>query len=187
MSEPIQNEDVVQATLTEAWALFSSDFVLYLIAGLLLLVGSIVSLGLLSGPLLVGFIELVEKRRRGEEGSATDISSGFSKFGASLIASLLIGIGVFIGSLLFVLPGLLFGLAMAFTFNAIASDDESATGAMAKSFSIIKENLALSAVFLVIVLVLSGIGGAVVFGTLLTMPFSLVLMTLVYARLAPTS
>ena len=32
-------------------------------------------------------------------------------------------------------------------------------------------------------LVLSGIGGAVIFGTLLTLPFSLVLMTLAYHRL----
>jgi uncharacterized membrane protein len=90
---------------------------------------------------------------------------------------------VFIGIFLFVLPGLLFGLAMAFTFPAIAIDNESATGGMARSLAIINENLALSSVFLVIVLVLSGIGGAVIFGTLLTLPFSLVLMTLAYHRL----
>jgi len=183
MTDPIQLEDVVQDTLTEAWDLFMNDFVLYVVAGLLTIATSIVSLGLLSGPLTVGFIKLVEKRRRGEECSATDVFDGFSQFGASLIASILIGIGVFIGIFLFVLPGLLFGLAMAFTFPAIAIDNESATGGMARSLAIINENLALSSVFLVIVLVLSGIGGAVIFGTLLTLPFSLVLMTLAYHRL----
>ena len=183
MTEPIRQEDIIQDTLSDAWTLFSQDFVLYVLAGLLMIVVSVVTLGLLSGPMAVGFIKLVEKRRRNEDGSPTDIFDGFSQFGASLIASILIGLGVFIGALLFVLPGILFGLATAFTFHAIAIDNESATGGISRSFSIIKENLALSAVFLVIVLVLSGIGGAVVFGTLLTMPFALILLTLAYHRL----
>jgi membrane-anchored glycerophosphoryl diester phosphodiesterase (GDPDase) len=186
MSEPIQNEDVVQDTLSEAWDLFKNDFVLYVLAGLLMIVVSIVSLGLLSGPMTVGFIKLVEKRRAGEQAVATDVFDGFSRFGDSLIASFLIGLGVFIGVLLLVLPGILFGLAMAFTFPAIAIDNQTATGGMRQSLSIIQDNLALSAVFLVIVLVLSGIGSAVVFGTLLTMPFSLVLITLAYHRLRPS-
>jgi uncharacterized membrane protein len=187
MSESIQDEDVVQDTLAEAWSLFTDDFVLYLVADLLLVVASIASFGLLTGPLTVGFIKLVEKRRRGEEASPTDVFDGFSQFGASFIASILIGIGVFIGILLLVLPGLLFGAAMAFTFQAIAIEDETATGAMARSFSIIQGNFALSVVFLVIVLVLSGIGGAFIFGTLLTLPFSLVLMTLAYHRLSAST
>jgi len=186
MNETTRPEDVVQSTLVDAWNLFKDDLVLYVIAGLLMLAVSIFSLGLLSGPMTVGFIKLVEKRRNGEEAAATDVFDGFAQIGASLIASILIGVGIFIGVMFFVLPGFLFGMAMAFTFQAIAIDDESAMGAMGKSFSVIKENLALSVIFLVIVLVLSGIGGAVVFGTLLTMPFSLVLMTLAYHRL-PTS
>ncbi len=184
MTETIQQEDVVQRTLAEAWRLFIADFVLYVVAGLLMIVVSIVSLGILSGPMTVGFIQLVERRRRGEDCSATDVFDGFQRFGASLIASLLIGIGIFVGCLLFVLPGILFGLAMAFTFQAIAIENESATGAMGRSFDVIKENPAVSIVLLVIVLVLSGIGGAVLFGTLLTMPFSLIVMTLAYDELA---
>jgi hypothetical protein len=187
MSESLHYEDVVQDTLTEAWNVFKDDFVLYLIAGLFLVVVSIISIGLLSGPMTVGFIELVEKRLRGEEADATDVFEGFSRFGVSVIASILIGIGVLIGGILLVLPGLLFGLAMAFTFHGIAIDDETATGAMANSFSIIAENFAPSAVFLVIVLVLSGIGSAVIFGPLLTTPFNLVLMTLAYHRLSPAA
>jgi len=184
MTETATREDLVQNTLSEAWDLFTSDFVLWVVAGLLLIVVSMVSLGILSGPMTVGFIQLIEKRRRGEDTSATDIFDGFSQFGASFIASILIGIGVFIGMFLFILPGLLFGLSMAFAFHAIAIDNQDATGAMSKSFNLIKDNLALSAVFLVIVLVLSGLGGAVVFGTLLTMPFALLMMTLAYHGLS---
>ncbi len=183
MTESARQEDVVQNSLGEAWNLFTNDFVLYVLAGLLMIIVSVVTLGVLSGPMTVGFIKLVEKRRRGEEAGPTDVFDGFSQFGASLIASILIGFGVFIGLLLLVLPGLLFALAMAFAFHAIAIDNEDALGAMSRSWAVIKGNFALAAIFLVIVLVLSGIGGAVVFGTLLTMPFSLVLMTVAYHAL----
>lgn len=183
MTEPIQPEQVVQDTLREAWDLFVNDFVLYILAGLLTIAVSIVTLGLLSGVVSVGFIELVERRRRGEEAFPTDVFDGFSRFGECLVASILIGLGILIGLFLFVLPGLLFGLAMLFTYPAIAIDNETAIGGMAKSYSIIKENFALAAVFLVIVVVLSSIGGAVVFGTLLTLPFCLIFLTLAYHRL----
>ena len=93
-SESTRQEEVVRSTLGEAWELFSNDFVLWVLAGLLMLLVSVVSLGILAGPMTVGFIKLVETRRRGEAGSATDVFDGFSQFGASLIASILIGIGV---------------------------------------------------------------------------------------------
>ena len=127
MTAPIRNEDVVRETLAEAWDLFQNDFVLYILAGLLTIVVSVVSLGLLSGVVSVGFVELVEKRRRGEEGFPTDVFDGFSQFGECLVASVLIGVGILIGLFLFVLPGLLFGLAMLFTYPAIAIDNETPT------------------------------------------------------------
>jgi uncharacterized membrane protein len=187
MTESGRKEDLVQDTLSEAWNLFTSDFVLWIIAGLIMLVVTVVSFGILLGPMTVGFIQLVERRLRDEAVSAADIFDGFAHFGASLIAFILICIGVAIGSLLLILPGLLFGLAMSFAFHAIAIDDEDAMGAMEKSFNLIKKDLTLSAVFLVIVLVLSGIGGAVGFGILLTMPFTLILWTLAYHRLSALS
>lgn len=183
MTESFRVEDVVQKILKDAWGLFKSDFVLFVLAGLLTILVSVFSLGLLYGPMTVGFIKLVEKCRLGEETSAIDVFDGFSRFGDSLIASFLIAIGVVIGLFLFVVPGLLFSLAMAFTFQAIAIDDETATGGMMKSFAIVTENFALSAVLLVILIVLSLIGSTVVFGALLTLPFSLILLTLAYHRL----
>lgn len=183
MSEPIRHENVVQNTLSEAWNLFAKDFVLYVLAGLLLIVVSILSLGLLSGTMSVGFIQLVERRRRGEAADVTEVFDGFSQFGPSVIAAVLIAIGMAIGFFFYVLPGLLFGLVMIFTYPAIAIDDETATGAMSKSYFLVAENFSLAALFLIIVAVLSGLGGAFVLGTVVTLPFSLILTTLAYHRL----
>jgi len=187
MSEAIQTENLVESSLSEGWALFKEDVVLYVVATLLVFVISALSLGLCAGPMFVGFIKLVRKRMRGEEGTATDVFDGFSEFGASLIAMILIGVGVIIGSMLLVLPGVIFAFITAFTFHAIALDGDGATAAIGKSYTLIKENLAPSLVLLLIVAVLNAIGGSIIFGSLLATPFSLIVMTFAYQRLRGTA
>ncbi|MDH3653700.1 MAG: hypothetical protein OEN21_05480 [Myxococcales bacterium] len=183
MTEAIQTENLVESSLSEGWALFKDDVVLYVVASLLVFVISALSIGLCAGPMVVGFIKLVRKRMRGEAGTATDVFEGFSEFGASLIAMILIGVGVIIGSMLLVLPGVIFAFITAFTFHAIALDGDGATAAIGKSYTLIKENLAPSFVLLLIVAVLNAIGGSIIFGSLLTTPFSLIVMTFAYQRL----
>jgi len=187
MTEAIQTENLVESSLSEGWALFKDDLVLYVVASLLVFVISAVSLGLCAGPMIVGFIKLVRKRMRGETGTATDVFEGFSEFGASLIAMILIGLGVFIGSMLLIVPGVLFAFITAFTFHAIALDGANATAAIGQSYTLIKENLAPSFVLLLIVAVLNAIGGSIIFGSLLTTPFSLIVMTFAYQRLRGTA
>ncbi len=186
MSEAIQTENLIESSLRESWALFKDDVVLYVVATLLMFVISAVSLGVCAGPMIVGFIKLVSKRMRGEEGTATDVFDGFSEFGASLIAMILIGVGVIVGSMLLVLPGVIFAFITAFSFHAIAIDGAGATAAIGQSYTIIKENLAPSFVLLLIVAVLNAIGGSIIFGSLLATPFSLIVMTFAYQRLRGT-
>jgi uncharacterized membrane protein len=187
MTEAIQTENLVESSLREGWALFKDDLVLYVVASLLVFVISAVSLGLCAGPMIVGFIKLVRKRMHGETATATDVFDGFSEFGASLVAVILIGLGVFIGSMLLIVPGVLFAFITAFTFHAIALDGIGATAAVEQSYTLIKENLAPSFVLLLIVAVLNAIGGSIIFGSLLTTPFSLIVMTFAYQRLHETA
>ena len=183
MTDAIQTENLVESSLRESWALFKDDLVLYLVATLLVFVISAVTLGICAGPMIVGFIQLVRKRMQGQEGTATDVFDGFAEFGASLIAMILIGIGVFIGSVLLVLPCLIFGFVTAFTFHAIALDGLGATSAIGQSYTLIKENLAPSFALLLIVAVLNAIGGSIIFGSLLATPFSQIVMTIAYQQL----
>lgn len=187
MTEAIQTENLVESSLRESWTLFKDDLVLYVVASLLVFVISAVSLGLCAGPMIVGFIKLVRKTMQGEAATATDVFDGFSEFGASLIAMILIGLGVFIGSMLLIVPGVLFAFITAFTFHAIALDGIGATAAIGRSYALIKENPAPSFVLLLIVAVLNAIGGSIVFGSLLTTPFSLIVMTFAYQRLRGTA
>ncbi|MGB8224190.1 MAG: hypothetical protein WCF10_16490 [Polyangiales bacterium] len=183
MTDARQTENLVESSLSEGWELFKGDLVLYVIASLLVFVVSAITLGLCSGAMVVGFIKLVNKRIHGEAGAATDVFDGFSRFGGSLIAMTLIAIGTLIGFLLLVVPGVIFAIATAFTFHAIALDGLSATAAIGRSYSLVKENLAHCFVLLVIVVVLNAIGGSIIFGSLLAMPFGLIVMTFGYQRL----
>ena len=187
MTDAIQPESLVESSLRESWELFKNDLVVYVIASLLVLVVSALSLGLCSGPMVVGFIKLVNKRIRGEAGTATDVFDGFSQFGPSLLAMILIAIGTFIGCLLLVVPGVIFAFATAFSFHAIALDGVSASAAIGRSYALVKENLAPCFVLLLIVVVLNAIGGSIIFGSLLATPFSLIVMTFAYRRLQPAA
>jgi|GEM_PF-1371177 len=183
MTDAIQTESLIESSVSEGWELFRGDLVLFVIATLLVFVISALSLGLCSGPMVVGFIKLVNKRIRGEAGTATDVFDGFSQFGASLIAMILITIGTLIGCLLLVIPGVIFAIATAFTFHAIALDGVSSTAAIGRSYSLVKDNLAPCFVLLLIVVVLNAIGSSVIFGSVFATPFSLIVMTFAYQRL----
>ena len=187
MAEAGSAEDDVQGALKESWELFSNDFVLWILAGLILTFGTMFSLGLLYGPLTVGFVQIVEKRRNGEAATAGDIFGGFSQFGASFLAMILLFVGVFIGSLILFLPGLIFAFVMWFCFHAIAIDDLDAIGSMKRSFELVKDNPGLAVVFFIIAMVLGMAGGMVFVGGILTMPFTMILMTLAYHRMAANS
>ena len=164
MTDAIQTENLVEGSLSESWALFKDDLVLYVVATLLVFVISAVTLGVCAGPMIVGFIKLVRKRMRGEEGTATDVFDGFSEFGASLIAMILIGIGVFIGSMLLVLPGIIFGFITAFTFHAIALDGLGATTAIGRSYTAHQRERRSRSRAASIVAVLNAVGGSIIFG-----------------------
>lgn len=61
MTQSATQEDLVQHTLNQTWDLFKNDFVLWVVAGLVMIIVTIASLGILSGPMTVGYIQLIER------------------------------------------------------------------------------------------------------------------------------
>ena len=115
----ISVEDLVKRSVTEAWTLFTSDALLFLLAPIVVVLLSAISFGILSGPLTVGLIQLVRKRRRGQPGAVGDVFGGFASFGASFVAMILLAIAFAIGTALLIVPGLLVLLFGAWTFHAM--------------------------------------------------------------------
>jgi uncharacterized membrane protein len=172
------------------WALFQVKPVEHVVASLIVLVLSVLSLGVLLGPLSVGQIRMIEKQQRGEEPRIDDVFSGFSSFGPALLTTLVFFIAMTIGALLFVVPGVFVGVAWGFALWFVALEGASATEALASSWQLFKGHMASVLVVLVIMGVVNVIAGSVVLATLLSAPLSMIFCTLAFQdmqNVAPAS
>ncbi|MDB4973756.1 MAG: hypothetical protein JWN48_2097 [Myxococcaceae bacterium] len=167
----------------QSWDLFKRDPLMFVMAGAVMLIGSGVSLGLLAGPLHVGFIELCRRARRGEPVSVGILFSRFDSLVASLVAFTIIFLGVLIGFFLLVIPGLVVGVFSMFTLHAITYENLGGIDAIRRSIGLVRSNLVPALVLLIMLAVVQSIGGVVIFGVLLTMPLAIIGLTVGYERI----
>ncbi len=179
----IEVESFVVQSARAAWQTFKTDPVLYIVSSLVVAVVAAVSLLILTGPMTVGFIEVVRRRRRGENARIADLFDGLSQFAGSFVAFVLIAVAASIGFLLFVVPGLLVLVATCFAFHEIGYRKAHAADALRASFRLARRNALHVLIVLIGVAALNALGGAVLFGTLLSAPFALVWMTVAYELL----
>ncbi len=187
MSDLNQLDRELTRILEESWDVFWKDVLVYLLATVvcaLLIAGS---LGILSGVAAVGFSMLVHRRLGGEEVGASTVFSGFSHLVGATIASLVIFVGVSIGLLLLLLPGLFLLAAWSMTFQAMAEENLGAGEAMARSYQVFKKHALLVVVLLIVLAVLNTVAGALLFLPLLTTPYSAIALSVAYRRLADGS
>ena len=177
---PIEVEVFVLRSVRESWETIKSDPVLFIVGSVLVAVVSVVSLGVLAGPMFVGFIQLVQRRRRGQAAKIGDVREGLSLFASSFVAFLVIAVATCIGMLLLVIPGLMVLIATCFAFHEIAYRKLHAADALRASFHIAKRNLLHVLIVLVGVAALNALAEIVPFALLLTVPFGAVWMTVAY-------
>jgi hypothetical protein len=183
MAEIETFDEFIQTVVRETWEVFRNDALLFVIAAALAGVLSAVTFGLLAGPLTVGFIELVRRSRRGEPVAVGIVFSRFDTLVPTLIAFVLIVIAVTIGLLLLVIPGVLAALFAAFTLHVIAYEGLPAIDAIKRSFELVRAYFLHTLALLFVVSIAQAIGGMVLFGIVVTMPISLIMMTLGFERL----
>jgi uncharacterized membrane protein len=184
---PESLESFLGSVLRDSWDLFEKNALVLVLAALLATMVTIVSLGILAGPLYVGLIEVVRRAQRGEPVQVGDVFSRFDSFVSSTLALILIGIAVCIGSLLLLAPGLLAALFSGFTLHAIAFERATAADAIKRSFHVVKGHFLQSIALFVLISLAHSVGGAVVLGLLVTIPLSIVVLTLAYQRMAPAA
>ena len=182
MSDAEPLEPFLSHVFKESWEVFKEDPVLYIVAALIQTLLGVFTLGLLLGPLYIGMVRIIAARRRGEAAGIGDIF-GMAEWGAGIVAFILIAIGVIVGSIFLILPGIAFALFASLTFHAIALDDDGAVDAIKTSFGVIKDNFANVFVLMLLLTVLSMVGSVVWIGSLVTAPFTAVAMTVAYQRM----
>jgi uncharacterized membrane protein len=177
----------VSGLFKRTWALFQSKPVEHLVAGLIVLVLSVVTLGVLLGPLMVGQIRMIEKQERGEDPRIEDVFAGFSSFGAAFLTTLILFVGIAIGLVLLVLPGLLVGAAGSFALWFVALEGASAVDALEGSWRLLKAHTASVVVLIILLAVVNVLANTVIVTALLTTPLTMIFWTLAFQDMVATS
>jgi hypothetical protein len=193
--------------ISKAWAFITGNLVLILVSYLILaVIGVIPCVGfVLMGPLMIGFVRIIQRRLKGETPEIGDIFKGFQEFGRGFVTGLLMvlcGLAVaiplyvvafilgFIPVLGIVLPPLVMIVAVfcalalivfSFVWPMVASSTVSPTEAVSKSFKFLLAN---AGPMLTLTLVATAIGMAGVIacgiGMIFTMPLGIVMMVMAY-------
>lgn len=85
----------ISKALRNSFALYRQNFMTLLLATLIAAVGSLVTLGILAGPLTGGLLMLCLKLMRGETAGANEVFAYFNKF----VPTFLIVVAMWVGSL----------------------------------------------------------------------------------------
>lgn len=182
-------------TIQESFGLYLKNFGILLLACLIAGIISVVSIGILAGPLFGGVLVLGLKLLRGEKGELNEIFSHFNQFLPTLIITLLffavglvlwiIGIIPVIGWILnlAVSPalGLLYFLAIGFSVDQKMQPLE----AVKRSVDCFAAEPVPLWFYSLIMSILSGIGAIIlIVGVILTMPLGMVGMVIAYQNLS---
>lgn len=142
-----------------------------------LLVGVVggASAGLLTGPMMVGYMRMIQKEEAGNKPEIADVFKGFDDFVPALLAVLLSSIVVSIGFFLCIIPGLLIMALVPTAAYLVAMGEKDGIEAIKRAFEAVKANL-LSAMLCIIVLSIVGSLGSIVcgIGVIVTLPIAFI-------------
>lgn len=167
----------------QSWSLFTSKPIEHIVASLIVIALGTVSLGILMGPLCVGQIRMIDRQRRGEDIRIEHVFSGFDTFAPAFLTTLIMLVGVSIGLLLLVVPGIALIVAWSFALWFVALGGASAVEALSASWALLKQNTASVLLVLLLSAVVNSLGASILFGTLLTAPLSFIFATLAFCQL----
>jgi uncharacterized membrane protein len=151
----------------------------------LILIGSLVY-SAVAYILMGGFIQAAIKQLRGQPPAVGDLFLGLSKAVPLGIAGLLVSLGVMIGQIFFILPGLLFAGLALLTMPFIMEQNMQPVDAIKKSIETLKEDMwpALGYILVLGIIASLGVFGCGI-GVLLTWPLQPLGIALLYRDYCP--
>jgi uncharacterized membrane protein len=167
--------------ITAGWDLVKVDMVAWIVGALLMLVLSGVVPVILQGAMIIGLHIMAIKRIQGRTPEFADVFKGFNYFVPGLVAALLIMVGVSIGMLLCIIPGLVIAAATMFSYLFIVDRNMDFWPAIQASHEVVKLDYLGFTLFLVALGVLQIVGALLCFvGLLVTLPIMYCAITVAY-------
>lgn len=170
--------------LGAGWTLVKDDLVNYVLLALVfVLLNSVVPL-IIQGALTAGFHIFTIKKLTGRRAEISDLFTGFNYFVPTLVATLLIAIFTFGGSLLCIIPGLVIAAMYKFTYLFIVDKRMDFWPAMQASHAIVKQDYFGFTMFLLAAAGVNLLGVlCCVVGIFVTIPMTFAAITVAYQEI----
>lgn len=151
------------------------DPVTHIVTSLLIGIVGGATAGLLTGPMMVGYMRMIKREDEGHKAEIADVFKGFDDFVPALLAVLLSSIIVGIGFMLCFIPGLLIMALVPVATYLVAVGEKDGIKAISRAWDAVKANL-LSAFFCGLILAIVGSLGALLCGVgiILTLPIDFI-------------
>ena len=164
------------------WDVVKADIGNYLLMALLFTLLS--GVPLIQGALIAGFHIFTIKKLVGRPAEFADLFKGFNYFIPTLVASLLIGVFVFAGTLLCIIPGLVVAAMYKFTYLFIVDKRMDFWPAMQASHAVVKNDYFGFTMFLLLMALVDLLGVlCCVVGIFIAMPVTFAAITVAYQEL----
>jgi uncharacterized membrane protein len=166
----------------EGWALVKADLGNYVVVSLLFAILS--GVPLIQGPLIAGFHIFTMKKLMGRNAEFGDLFKGFNYFVPALVASLLIALFTFAGTLLCLIPGLVVAAMYKFTYLFIVDKRMDFWPAMQASHAVVKNDYFGFTIFLILAFLVNVLGFlCCIVGLLVTIPLTFAAITVAYKEI----
>jgi uncharacterized membrane protein len=168
----------------EGWTMVQADIGIYIALALVTIVLNSIVPFIIQGPLMAGFFIVCIKRTLNRHADFPDLFKGFNYFIPTLLASLVVGLFVMVGTLLCLIPGLVVAAMYKFTYLFIVDKRMDFWPAMEASRAVVKNDyfgftMFLLALFLVNVLGLL----CCIVGLLVSIPVTVAAITVAYKEI----
>lgn len=165
----------VGTCLSAGWALFKKNPLTHVVAWVLVSAVGSISVGLLAGPMLVGYMRMIEREDRGEKAQIGDVFRGFDDLVPALVAGLISFLVLSLGFALCFIPGLLIMALPVVALYLVAHGEQDGVAAFNRAWSTVTKNLG-SAFWCALVLgIVGGLGALLCWvGVLVTAPVSMI-------------
>jgi len=167
--------------ISAGWTMVTADLGNFALLSLIfVLVNSFASI-VTQGPLQTGMHLFCMKKMYGRRAEMGDMFKGFDYFLPAFVAALLIGVFVFAGMLVCVIPGLVVAAMFKFTYLFIMDKRMDFWPAMMASHEVVKGDYFGFTMFLIVMGLINLLGAlCCIVGLLVTIPLSIAAITIAY-------
>jgi len=170
--------------ISEGWALVTADLGNYVLLALIFLVLSSAVPVILQGPMIAGLHIFTMKKLMGRRAEFADLFTGFNYFVPTLVASIVIGLFVFAGTLACIIPGLVVAAMYKFTYLFIVDKRMDFWPAMQASHAVVKRDYAGFTLFLILMALVNILGAlCCIVGLLVSIPVTFAAITVAYKEI----